>query len=232
MVREICVQPQQDKERARHARAIAPLDEQANKLRAKIAALTDSNRQAAQKIEDDITAARGAVGAAKKAKAEQVSHNQIFRLAAMWYRVAPADVTPEQFEFVRFWFTVFNAIAVALAGTVSALVYYAKQRIPGDSVWTPLLAKILRARRAYYARKRKPIFRDVVKEIPMYKEGPPPPTIEEREVVKWIDRIVLIPRWGVRYPVHVNSLIKDDQPRPPPSTPNVTEIKKVKRDGR
>ena len=78
-----------------------------------------------------MAAASDAVRAAKKAKAEQISQNQIFRLAAMWSRVSPADVTPEQFEFVRFWFSVFSAIAVSLAGTVSALVYYAKQRIPG-----------------------------------------------------------------------------------------------------
>jgi hypothetical protein len=259
MVREICVQPQQDKERARHAKAIAPLDEQANKLRAKIAALTDSNREAAQKIEDDITAARGAVSAAKKAKAEQIGHNQIFRLAAMWYRVAPADVTAEQFEFVRFWFTVFSAIAVALAGTVSALVYYARQRIPGDSAWTRLLTKMLRARRAYYARKRRPVYRvetvevekekivQVEKEVPVekiiYRDGKEPPITVEVEKVKWIEKIVLIPRWGwLRYPIHINGLIKDDVPlaplgggvssAPPPGAPNVTEIKRGMRDGR
>src|SRR6516165_9698157 len=143
----------------------------------------------------------------------------------MWYRV-----TPEQFEFVRLWFSVFSAIAVSLAGTVSALVYYAKQRIPGDSVWTRLLTKMLRARRAYYARKRKPIFRDVTVEVAkeIYKEGPPPPTIVEKEVVKWIDRIVLIPRWGIRTPIHVNSLIRDKQSN---DKPNVTELRKM-RDGR
>ena len=191
-----------------------------------------------------------AVSAAEKVR-EADNRNQIYRLAAMWYRVKPAKVTPEQFEFVRFWFTVFSAIAVALAGTVSALVYYARQRIPGDSVWTRLLTKMLRARRAYYARKRRPVYRTETVEVekekivevekekivdrPVYTEGPPPPITIEKEVVKWIDRIVLIPRWGVRYPVHVNSLIKDDEPLSPPpggGAANVTEIKKVMRDGR
>src|SRR5262245_61483397 len=37
-VREICVQPQQDKERARHTRAIDPLEKRANELREKISA--------------------------------------------------------------------------------------------------------------------------------------------------------------------------------------------------
>jgi hypothetical protein len=245
-VREICVQPQQDKERARHAKVIEPLDKQANDLRTKISMLTDSDRKTGQKLEDEMAAASDEVSAAKKAKAEQIGQNQIFRLAAMWYRVSPADVTPEQFEFVRFWFSVFSAIAVALAGTVSALVYYAKQRIPGDSVWTRLLTKMLRARRAYYARKRKPIFRDVTvevakekivyqdREVPVekivYRDGKEPPTIveKEKEVVKWIDRIVLIPRWGIKTPIHVNSLIRNKKSY---DEPNVTEMRKI-RDGR
>jgi hypothetical protein len=59
--------------------------------------------------------------------------------------------------------------------------------------------------------------------------------------VKWIERIVLIPRWGwLRYPFHVNSIIKDDVPLPPPASPlpptddgagNVTAMR-MKRDGR
>ena len=44
-VREICVQPQQDKERARHAKAIEPLDKRANDLRTKISTLTDERSQ-------------------------------------------------------------------------------------------------------------------------------------------------------------------------------------------
>jgi hypothetical protein len=240
-VREVCVQPQQDKERARHAKAIEPLDKQANDLRSKISTLTDSDRKTGQKLEDETAAASDAVSAAKKAKAEQISQNQIFRLAAMWYRVRPVDVSPEQFEFVRFWFSVFSAIAVSLAGTVLALVYYAKRRIPGQSLLSRLLEKLLIARRAYYARKRRPIYRDVPvekekivyqdREVPVekivYRDGKEPPTIveKEKEVVKWIDRIVLIPRWGIKMPIHVNSLIRS---RKLYDEPNVTEIRKMK----
>ena len=254
MVREICAQPQQDKERARHNEAIEPLQKQADGLRAQINTLINSDRGAAQKLEDEMAAAREAVSVAKEAKAEEASQNQIFRLAAMWYRVSPEEVSAKQFESVRFWFSVFSAIAVALAGTVSALVYYARQRVPGDSAWTrmltKMLAKMLRARRAYYARKRRPVYRvetvevekekivEVKKEVPVekiiYRDGKEPPITVEVEKVKWIDRIVLIPRWNVRYPVHVNSLIKDDE-EPPPSPPgvlNLTELKKVKLDGR
>ena len=143
----------------------------------------------------------------------------------MWYRISPSDVSNEQFEFVRFWFSTFGALAVALAGTVSALVYYAKYRIPGESLLSRLLAKLLKARRAYYARKRRAIYRDVPveKEKIVYGEGKEPPTI-----VRWMDRIVLIPRWGIKTPIHVNSLIRDEKPN---DKPNVTEIRKM-RDGR
>ena len=143
---------------------------------------------------------------AKKARAEHISQNQIYRLAAMWYRTKAADITDAQFEFVRFWFSIFSALAVALAGTVAALVYYAKDPILGRPL---LLAKLVNAGRAYYARKRKTIYRD----------GKEPPTIVKEEVVKWIDRIVLIPRWGLRAPIYVNSLIKDE--------PNVAALKRA-----
>jgi hypothetical protein len=261
-VRDTCVQPQQDKERKRHDEAIEPLQKQREGLLNQINALINSDRSTTQKLEDEIAAASEAVSVAKKGKAEQVSQNQIFRLAAMWYRISPADVSAEQFEFVRFWFSVFSAVAVALAGTVAALVYYARQRIPGDSAWTRMLTKTLRARRAYYARKRRPVYRvetvevekekvvEVEKEVPVekiiYRDGKEPPITVEVEKVKWIEKIVLIPRWGwLRYPIHINGLIKDDVPLPPPGggvssppppddsgPPNVTEIKKVKRDGR
>jgi hypothetical protein len=51
------------------------------------------------------------------------------------------------------------------------------------------------------------------------KDGPGPATIVKEEVVKWIDRIVLIPRWGLRAPIYVNSLIKDE--------PNVAALKRA-----
>jgi hypothetical protein len=44
----------------------------------------------------------------------------------------------------------------------------------------------------------------------IYRDGKEPPTIVEKEVVRWVDRIVLIPRWGLKYPVHANSLARDD----------------------
>src|SRR4029077_4256448 len=108
-----------------------------------------------------------------------------------------------------------RAIAVAVAGSVAALVYYAQQRTPGAPMF---LGKLIQARRAYYARKRKKIYRDVPVEKIIYRDGKEPPTVVEKEVVRWVDRIVLIPRWGMKYPIHANSLVRDD---------NVTQLKKA-----
>jgi hypothetical protein len=130
-------------------------------------------------------------------------------LAANWYGVSTSDVTPEQFAMARWVFSTFSAIAVALAGSVTALVYYARNRVPGSvSFFGSLVAKIARGRRAYYARKRRPLKIEVAgPERVIYRDGKEPPVVVEKEVVRLIDQIVLIPRWGIRSPFHVNSVI-------------------------
>jgi hypothetical protein len=217
IVKEKCANPQQDKEKLRHENAIKPLEKQRDDLGEQIKKLVNSDRGDTKKLDGEIADAKIEVSDAKKARTEQLSQNQIYRLAAMWYRTGVADVTNAQFEFVRFWFSVFSAIAVSMAGTVAALVYYARDRVPGRPTF---FGKLVNSARAYFARKRKKIYRDVPVEKIIYKDGKEPSTIVKEEVVKWIDRIVLIPRWGVRTPVHVNSLIKDEKP-------NVTTMKKA-----
>jgi hypothetical protein len=176
----------------------------------------EKDRGGSEKLDKQIAEASRAVGEAKKARDERISQNQIYRLAASYFRKDPSDVQPREFELARWVFSTFSAIAVALAGSVAALVYYAHERAPGQPLF---LAKIARARRAYYARKRKPIFRDVPVEKVIYKDGKEPPTVVEKEVVKWIDRIVLIPRWGIKNPIYANSLVRDE--------PNVTALKRT-----
>ena len=161
------------------------------------------------------SSAASAVGDAKKAWQDEVNGNQIYRLAASYFRVNTTDVTDAQFATARWVFSTFSAIAVAVAGSVAALVYYAQQRTPGAPMF---LGKLIQARRAYYARKRKKIYRDVPVEKIIYRDGKEPPTVVEKQVVRWVDRIVLIPRWGVKYPIHANSLVRDD---------NVTQMKKA-----
>jgi hypothetical protein len=189
-------------------------------------------------IDRKIVAAAGVVTGARKAMRAVADENQIYRLAANWYGVSTSAVTPEQFATTRWVFSTFSAISVALAGSIAALVYYSANRVPGSvSFLARLAAKVARARRAYYARKRRPIKVEVAgPERVLYRDGKEPAVVVEKEVVRWVDRIVLIPRWGISVPFLVNSLIRksDRVPGAQPQegnaeefSPNVTPLKKA-----
>jgi hypothetical protein len=133
-------------------------------------------------------------------------------------------------------FSTFSAIAVALSGSVAALVHYARNRVPGSvSFFGSLVGKIARARRAYYARKRRPLKIEAPgSERVIYRDGKEPPAGVEKEVVRWIDRIVLIPRWGIKAPFHVNSIVGKGDQSAHPSEPadeavasNIMHLKKA-----
>ena len=95
---------------------------------------------------------------ARKSLRSAADGNQIHRLAASWYRVSTSDVTPEQLAMARWVFSTLSAVAVALAGSIAALVYYSRSRVPGAPTFLGgLISKVSRARRAYYARKRRPL---------------------------------------------------------------------------
>jgi hypothetical protein len=216
VVKEKCMLQRSRAEDQRYEAEVNRLSKERGDLQRLIDDLVMKDRGRSEKLEKQIAGASRAVSEAKKARDEQISQNQIYRLAASYFRKDPSDVQPREFELARWVFATFSAIAVALAGSVAALVHYARESVPVQPLF---LAKIARARRAYYARKRKPIFRDVPVEKIIYKDGKEPPTIVKEEVVKWIDRIVLIPRWGLRAPIYLNSLIKDET--------NVTALKRA-----
>jgi hypothetical protein len=188
-------------------------------------------------IDRKIAAAADVVAETRKAMRAAADGNQIYRLAAMWYGVSTPEVTSEQFATARWVFSTFSAIAVALAGTVAALVYYSRSRAPGSVSFLRFLAsKVARACRAYYARKRRPLKVEVAgPERVIYRDGKEPILIE-KEVVRWIDQIVLIPRWGIKVPFHINSFIRkgDQSPGAHPQdshaeelSSNVTPLKKA-----
>ena len=166
-------------------------------------------------LEQRIGAAAFAVNEARQALRSAADGNQIYRLAASWYGVSTSDVTQEQFATARWFFATFTAVSVALAGSIAALVYYSRSRVPGtQSPFSMLVAKVSRARRAYYARKRRPLKVAVPgPERVIYREGQEPPIVVEKEVPRFIDRIVLIPRFGIRAPTYINSLIRSGEQR-------------------
>jgi hypothetical protein len=246
IIREKCMVPRSQAEDSRYAGEVDRLTselarqrDQRKQLLAQIDGLVSSDAKEVADLNRKIGAAGGAVTEARKALRSAHDANQIYRLAASWYGVSISDVTDAQFATARWVFAIFSAVAVSLAGSIAALVYYARSRVPGaPSFFVELMNKISRARRAYYARKRKAVVREVPgPERVEYRDGKEPPTVVEKlvEVVRYIEQIVLIPRFGIRAPVHVNSLIRpsdrsigarSDKADPVEVASNVTSLNK------
>jgi hypothetical protein len=201
-------------------------------LQTQIDELVSTDARDSATISRKIDAAEKHTADVKKTLRAARDANQIHRLAASWYGVSVSNVTEEQFATARFVFSTFSAVAVALIGSIAALVYYARSRPQNSpSFLRASLAKWVRARRAYYARRRKPLKIDVPgPERVVYRDGKEPAEVivKDKEVVRWIDRIVLIPRWGIKAPFYVNSLFghrgSDD---PAESASKVTPLKKA-----
>jgi hypothetical protein len=217
LIRDRCMVPRSQTEDSRYAASVKELGselerqrDERKQLQSQIDQLVSVDAGEAAKIGESIATTEGIVTDARAAFRTAMDGSQIYRLAANWYGVSTSDVTPEQFAMARWVFSTFSAIAVAFAGSVAALVYYARNRAHGSvSFFGSVVEKIARARRAYYARKRRPLKIEVPgPERVIHRDGKEPPIVVEKEVVRWIDRIVLIPRWGIRMPFHVNSIIE------------------------
>jgi hypothetical protein len=245
IIKDRCMVPRSQAEDTRYAAAVSRLGselerqrDERKQLQSQIDQLVSVDAADAAEIDRLIAAAEGVVSDSHKAFRAAADGSQIYRLAANWYGVSMSDVTPKQLATARWAFSTFSAIAVALAGSVAALVHYARNRASGGlSLLNSLNAKIARARRAYYARKRRPLKIEIPgPERMIYRDGKEPPVVVEKEVVRWIDRIILIPRWGIRIPFHVNPRNgrSDQIPGAPPeetaegsSVSNLMHLKKV-----
>jgi hypothetical protein len=219
VIREKCMVPRSQAEDSRYTKEVDRLTlelarqrEDRKRLQAQIDGLVSSDAQTVEELDPKITAARAAVVEAHNNLRSAQDGNQIYRLAASWYGVNVSGVTPEQFATARKVFAMFSAVAVSLAGSIAALVYYATSRVPGAPPFLAgSLAKLVRARQAYYARKRRPLKVEVPgPERVVYRDGK---EIVEKEVPHYIERdhIVLIPRWGIWVPTYINSLIRSAQ---------------------
>ena len=237
IIRGQCMVPRSEAEDERFKAEVAGLNaelarlrEERKNLHSDIDGLVTTDAGEAAVLDREIAAAALVTNEKRQALQRAFDGNQIYRLAASWYGVNTSDVTPEQFATARWVFATFGAIAVALAGSVCALVYYAPSRAPGaPSSFTVLMAKASRACRGYYARRRKPVVREVPgPERIIYRDGKEPAVTVEKEVPRFIDRIVLIPRFGIRFPTYVNSLIRKGEQafRAPEEKSNVTSLAK------
>jgi hypothetical protein len=222
LVRDKCIVPRSQAEDTRYVAEVDRLSadlalqrEESRQLQSQIDELVSKDASELAALDQKIAVATASVEEAHKALRSAADGNQIYRLAASWYRVSTSSVTAEQLATARWVFSTFSAIAVALGGSVAALVYYSHSRVPGaPSAFGSLMGKVARARRAYYARKRKPLKIEVKgPERVIYRDGNEPPTIIEKEVVRPIDQIVLIPRWGITNPIHINALLRRNNGR-------------------
>jgi hypothetical protein len=249
IIREKCMVPRSQGEDSHYSDEAGRLNDQLvrqreerNQLQSQIDGLVSADARRGAELNLKIDAAAGAVADTRQALRRAADKNQIYRLAASWYGVSTSDVTAEQFATARWVFATFSAVAVALAGSIAALVYYARTRVSGaPSFLSVLITKLTRARRAYYARLRKRLKIEVPgPERVIYREGKEPPVVIEKviekQVDRWRDQIVLIPRWGIKAPVHVNALIGGKEPSfsacptgsdPANANSNVMPLKKV-----
>jgi hypothetical protein len=241
IIRDKCIVPRSQAEDARYTAEVYRLSaelarqrDERKRLQSQIDESVSKDASDVAELHQRIIIADRTVAEARKALRNAVDKNQIYRLASSWYGVSTPDVTAEQFATARLVFSTFSAVAVALASSIAALVYYARTRVPGaPSVLTGSITKFLRARRAYFARKRKPLKVEVPgPERVIYRDGKEPPVVVEKLVDRLIDHIVLIPRWGIWNPTYINSLIRAgkrnvaDHDDPADSTSNVTQLKK------
>jgi hypothetical protein len=239
LIKERCMTPRSQDEDARYSNEISRISSELahqrierNNIQSELQSLTKSDAEGVSELETRLALASAIVKERQQALRIAADGNQIYRLAASWYGVGVTEITPEQFASARLVFATFSSIAVALAGTVAALVYYAHNRVPGSrSDLTTLIEPLIRARRAYYARKRKPIVREVAgPEREIFREGPPPPIVVEKEVPRFVDRVVLIPRFGIRFPVYINRLFSDGS-KSDDSHPDFSNVKTFSKRG-
>ena len=241
LIRDKCIVPRSLAEDRRYAAEVGRLSaglarqrEERKDLQSQIDKLVKTDHSDVAGLDQKVRIAERTVTEAGKSLRSARDGNQIYRLVASWYGVSTSNVTEEQFATGRWVFATFSAVAVALAGSIAALVYYARSRVPGaPSLVGKLVVKLLNARRAYFARKRKPLKVEVPgPERVIYRDGKEPPVVVEKLVDRLIDHIVLIPRWGIWNPTYINSLIRSgkrnvaEHDDPADGTSNVTQLKK------
>jgi hypothetical protein len=239
IIKDKCMAPRSQAEDSRYAAQVSRLNAELalrrgerNQLQSQIDELVSKDANDVAELDQKVGVAERSATEARKSLRSAVDGNQIYRLAASWYGVSTSDVTAEQFATARWVFSTFSALAVALAGSIAALVYYASSRLPGaPPLFGELMAKVARARRAYYARRRRPLKVEVPgPERVIHRDGKEPPIVIEKPVDRYVDQIVLIPRWGIRSPIHVNSLVTRGErslDEAAESGSNVTPLKKV-----
>ena len=119
--------------------------------------------------------------AAQKAVQEAAANSTMYRTAATWYGVPVKDLTDEQFDRFKRIAVAALAGAVSIATMMLAFISHATPRNPANK------GKLVRAIRAWIARKRKNVVRTVIKTV----EKPVEKIVEVAKPV-FVDKPVIV----------------------------------------
>jgi hypothetical protein len=213
LVQGPCIKPRSDFEDRRYETEVVPLnamkakgEKETAELQSEIDELVKSDAQGATTLARRKSAAIAEVNTRRENFRRIADNNPIYRVAGSWFRTT--QLTQEQFAITRWWFATLSSVAVALVGSVAAFVHYARVVTPRSSSIVGIeMAKMMRAFRAYLARKRKA----VVREVPVFKDGKEivfreGKEIVVKEVIRYVDRFVLVPHWGTIVVRYINGL--------------------------
>jgi hypothetical protein len=188
----ICLGPKLDAELGRHTAAQAELAQRLDKRQAR---RTEIDKELTELNRDDdskVGPANKAVADAEKQAAEKretfealVLGNQVYRWTAALYGKSPRKVTAEEANKVLDIFAAAVALAYVLTQVFLSIAYFGRNR-PGLVETNRAFLRerviraweyVLRARRAFWLRKRRGVYRHVIKEVPVTE-------YRDREVVK------------------------------------------------
>jgi hypothetical protein len=121
IIRDKCMVPRSQAEDSRYVAEVGRLSDELarqrdgrKRLQSQIDNLVSTDAINVADIDLQIGATARAATEARHALRRAADGNQIYRLAASWYRVSTSDVTAEQFATARWVFATFSAVAVAL----------------------------------------------------------------------------------------------------------------------
>ena len=158
---------------AKHSAELEQADAKVNEADARVRAIPPA---------PDTQAADEKVRAAELAVDDARTMNPMFRVAAAWQKIPAKDLMSEQFEQVKHWAVIALAGATALVTALAAVISELPAR-DGKST------KLNRMVRAWIARKRKPVYRDVpgpevIKEVEVLRDVPGPVEYQEKLVFR------------------------------------------------
>lgn len=154
-------------------------------LNAKFAALDASDQSKVDPANRAVKDAEAKLTAARQDFDTAVLTSQVYRWAGAWYGKSPREVTAEEANRVLDTFAAVVALAYVLTQILLSISYYGRKRRGVVETNREFLRervnhaweRVIGARRAYWVRKRRGVYRDRIREVPVTE-------YRDREVTK------------------------------------------------